>query len=195
MTRKAVVERKTGETAVKLSLNIDGSGRHKVDTSVPFLDHMLTLVARHGMFDLTVQARGDIEVDYHHTVEDVGIVLGQAIRKALGEMKGIRRYGEARTPMDEALAEAAVDISGRPNLVYRVRMPKGKVGEFDVELARDFFKAFSDHAGATVHISVPYGSNLHHIIEAVFKAFARALDMATGMDGRGKGVPSTKGVL
>ncbi len=195
MTRKAKVERSTTETEIKLSLEIDGTGKHKVGTSVPFLDHMLSLTAKHGHFDLTVAAKGDIEVDYHHTVEDVGIVMGQAFKKALGDMKGIRRYGEAKVPMDEALAEAVLDISGRPNLVYKVKMPKGKVGDFDVELAHDFFKAFTDHAGVTLHMNVPYGDNLHHIIEAVFKAFARAMDMATALDARNKGVPSTKGML
>jgi len=195
MARNAKVERNTTETRVKLSLGIDGTGKGKVDTSVPFLDHMLTLTAKHGLFDLTVQAKGDIEVDYHHTVEDVGIVLGQAFKQSLGDMKGIRRYGMAKVPMDEALAEAVVDISGRPNLVYKVKMPKGKVGDFDVELAYDFFKAFTDHAGVTLHINVPYGDNLHHIIEAVFKAFARAMDAATIIDARNKGVPSTKGMI
>jgi len=195
MARKARVERNTAETQIKLSLTLDGAGRHKVATSVPFLDHMLSLMARHGHFDLTVAAKGDIEVDYHHTVEDVGIVLGQALKQALGDMKGIRRYGSAKVPMDEALAEAVVDISGRPGLVYNVKLPKGKVGEFDVELAYDFFKALTNHAGITLHVNVPYGGNLHHIIEAVFKAFGRAMDEAAGLDARARGVPSTKGML
>ncbi|MBI5191496.1 MAG: imidazoleglycerol-phosphate dehydratase HisB [Nitrospirae bacterium] len=195
MPRKARIERNTNETQIKLSLNVDGTGKYKVKTSVPFLDHMLSLMAKHGRFDLDVAAKGDIEIDYHHTVEDVGIVLGQAFRQALGDMKGIRRYGECKVPMDEALAEAALDISGRPWLVYNVNMPKGKVGDFDVELAFDFFKAVTNHAGLTLHVNVPYGDNLHHIIEAVFKAFGRAMDMATTIDPRGGGVPSTKGVL
>lgn len=195
MGRNAGIERNTAETKIKLSLELDGSGSYKVDTSVPFLDHMLALFARHGHFDLTVEASGDIEVDYHHTVEDIGIVLGQALKQALGDMKGIRRYGEAKVPMDEALAEAVVDISGRPGLVYNVGLPKGKVGEFDVELAYDFFKALTNHAGMTLHVSVPYGENLHHIIEAEFKAVARCLDAAASLDPRTKGVPSTKGVL
>ncbi|MBI5696007.1 MAG: imidazoleglycerol-phosphate dehydratase HisB [Nitrospirae bacterium] len=195
MPRKARIERNTNETQIKLSLNVDGTGKYKVKTSVPFLDHMLSLMAKHGRFDLDVAAKGDIEIDYHHTVEDVGIVLGQAFRQALGDMKGIRRYGECKVPMDEALAEAALDISGRPWLVYNVDMPKGKVGDFDVELAFDFFKAVTNHAGITLHVNVPYGDNLHHIIEAVFKAFGRAMDMATTIDPRGGGVPSTKGVL
>ncbi|MHB8173860.1 MAG: imidazoleglycerol-phosphate dehydratase HisB [Nitrospirota bacterium] len=195
MARRAKVERNTAETQIKLSLNLDGAGKYKIDTSVPFLDHMLSLMARHGHFDLTIQAKGDTHVDYHHTVEDVGIVLGQAFRQALGDMKGIARYGFAKVPMDEALAEAVVDISGRPGLVYNVKLPKGKVGDFDVELVYDFFKAFADHAGATLHISVPYGMNLHHIIEAVYKSFGRAMDSATAFDAKTKGIPSTKGKL
>jgi len=195
MGRNAAIERNTAETKIKLSLEVDGTGTYEIRTSVPFLDHMLTLFARHGHFDLKVEASGDIEVDYHHTVEDIGIVLGQALRQALGDMKGIRRYGEAKVPMDEALASAVVDISGRPGLVYNVELPKGKVGEFDVELAYDFFKALTNHAGMTLHVAVPYGENLHHIIEAEFKAVARCLDIATSLDPRTKGVPSTKGVL
>jgi imidazoleglycerol-phosphate dehydratase len=195
MARKARVERNTQETQVKMTLDLDGAGKYGVKTSVPFLDHMLSLMARHGHFDLKVEAKGDIEVDYHHTVEDVGIVLGQAFKQALGDMKGIRRFGEAKVPMDETLAEAVVDISGRPGLVYNVKMPKGKVGEFDVELAYDFFKALTNHAGLTLHVNVPYGDNLHHIIEAIFKAFGRAMDIATALDAKSKGVPSTKGVL
>ena len=195
MSRAAIIERVTQETRIKLSLNVDGSGEAKICTSVPFLDHMLSLMAKHGHFDLHIHAKGDIEVDYHHTVEDVGIVLGQAFRQALGDMKGIRRYGESRVPMDEAMAEAVVDISGRPNLVYNVKLPKGKVGEFDVELAFDFFKAFTNHAQLTLHMNVPYGENLHHIIEAMFKAFGRAMDAATEIDNRYLSVPSTKGML
>jgi imidazoleglycerol-phosphate dehydratase len=195
MARKARVERNTQETQVKMTLDLDGAGKYSVKTSVPFLDHMLSLMARHGHFDLKVEAKGDIEVDYHHTVEDVGIVLGQAFKQALGDMKGIRRFGEAKVPMDETLAEAVVDISGRPGLVYNVKMPKGKVGEFDVELAYDFFRALTNHAGLTLHVNVPYGDNLHHIIEAIFKAFGRAMDIATALDAKSKGVPSTKGVL
>ncbi len=195
MARRAKVERKTTETDIKLSLNLDGAGKYKIDSSVPFLDHMLSLMARHGHFDLTLQARGDTHVDYHHTVEDVGIVLGGAFRQALGDMKGMARYGFAKVPMDEALAEMVVDISGRPGLVYNVKLPKGKVGDFDVELVYDFFKALSDHAGTTIHINVPYGINLHHIIEAIFKSFGRAMDNATVLDARTRGIPSTKGKL
>ena len=195
MSRSATIERNTAETQVNLSLNVDGTGKYEVATSVAFLDHMLSLMARHGLMDLSAKATGDIQVDYHHTVEDVGIVLGQAFRKALGEMKGIRRYGFSKVPMDETLAEVVLDISGRPGLVYNVDMPKGKVGEFDVELAYDFFKAVSNHAGITLHINLVYGDNLHHIIEAIFKAFGRAMSDACGIDPRVSGVPSTKGVL
>ena len=195
MPRSATIERNTSETQINMSLTLDGTGKYEVKTSVPFLDHMLSLMAKHGHFDLHVHAKGDIEVDYHHTVEDVGIVLGQAFRQALGDMKGIRRYGESRVPMDEAMAEAVVDISGRPNLVYNVKLPKGKVGEFDVELAYDFFKALTNHAQLTLHLNVPYGENLHHIIEAMFKAFGRAMDAATEIDNRYLSVPSTKGLL
>ena len=195
MPRSATIERNTSETQINMSLTLDGTGKYEVKTSVPFLDHMLSLMAKHGHFDLHVHAKGDIEVDYHHTVEDVGIVLGQAFRQALGDMRGIRRYGEAKVPMDEAMAEAVVDISGRPNLVYNVKLPKGKVGEFDVELAYDFFKALTNHAQLTLHLNVPYGENLHHIIEAMFKAFGRAMDAATEIDNRYLSVPSTKGLL
>ena len=195
MSRSATVQRKTAETDIKLSLGVDGTGKYEIDTSVPFLDHMLSVMTRHGHFDLHVHAKGDTAVDYHHTVEDVGIVLGQALKTALGDMKGIRRYGTAKVPMDEALAEAVVDVSGRPGLVYNVKLPKAKVGEFDVELGYDFFKALTNHAMVTLHVNVPYGDNLHHILEAVFKAVGRALDDATSLDGRNIGVPSTKGTL
>ena len=195
MTRSATIQRKTNETDINLTLIVDGTGKYEVKTSVPFLDHMLSLMAKHGHFDLHIHAKGDIEIDYHHTVEDVGIVLGQAFKQALGDMAGIRRFGESKVPMDETLAEAVLDISGRPGLVYNVKMPKGKVGDFDVELAYDFFKAVTNHAGITLHINVPYGDNLHHIIEAVFKAFGRAMDSATRIDSRSMGVPSTKGIL
>jgi len=195
MTRSATIQRKTNETDINLTLIVDGTGKYEVKTSVPFLDHMLSLMAKHGHFDLHIHAKGDIEIDYHHTVEDVGIVLGQAFKQALGDMAGIRRFGESKVPMDETLAEAVLDISGRPGLVYNVKMPKGKVGDFDVELAYDFFKAVTNHAGLTLHINVPYGDNLHHIIEAVFKAFGRAMDSATSIDGRSTEIPSTKGLL
>jgi len=195
MTRAAAIERVTKETRIKLSLHVDGKGDAKICTSVPFLDHMLNLFARHGLFDLEVEASGDIDIDFHHTVEDIGIVLGEAFKQALGDKKGIRRYGQATVPMDETLAAVAVDISGRPFLVYNVRLPKVKIGDFDVELAREFFQAFVNHCGLNLHINVMYGENVHHIIEACFKAVARAMDVATQRDPRVEGVMSTKGVL
>src|SRR5512136_1708267 len=195
MSRTATIERITKETQIRLTLAIDGKGEAKVCTSVPFLDHMLNLFARHGLFDLTVEAKGDIDIDFHHTVEDIGIVLGQAFKEALGDKQGIRRYGSALVPMDETLSEVAMDLSGRPYLVYHVQLPKVKIGEFDVELAREFFQAFANHCGLNLHINVMYGDNVHHIIEACFKAFARALDAASQHDPRVVGVMSTKGVL
>ncbi|MBT1071380.1 imidazoleglycerol-phosphate dehydratase HisB [Pelotalea chapellei] len=195
MSRSATIERNTQETKIKLSLDVDGTGKGVVCTSVPFLDHMLNLFARHGLFNLTVEACGDIDIDFHHTVEDIGIVLGEAFKQALGDKKGIRRYGQATIPMDETLASVAIDISGRPYFVYHVTLPKVKIGDFDVELAREFFQAFVNHSGLNLHINVMYGDNVHHIIEACFKAFARAMDAATQMDPRVEGVLSTKGVL
>jgi len=195
MSRKAVIERITKETQIKLSLDIDGSGEARICTSVPFLDHMLDLFARHGLFNLEVEAKGDIDIDFHHTVEDIGIVLGEALKQALGDKQGIRRYGQATVPMDETLASVAVDLSGRPYLVYNVRLPKVKIGEFDVELAREFFQALTNNLAANLHINVMYGDNVHHILEACFKALARALDQATQQDPRIAGVMSTKGKL
>ncbi len=195
MSRTASVERVTKETCIKLSIDLDGSGKGAICTSVPFLDHMLDLFARHGLFDLEIEARGDIDIDFHHTVEDIGIVLGQAIREALGDKKGIRRYGQATVPMDETLASVATDLSGRPYLVYHVTLPKVKIGEFDVELAREFFQALVNNLGANLHINVMYGDNVHHILEACFKATARALDTATQVDPRIQGVMSTKGTI
>ncbi|MDD2365298.1 MAG: imidazoleglycerol-phosphate dehydratase HisB [Desulfuromonadaceae bacterium] len=195
MSRIATIERVTQETRIKLSLAVDGSGTAKVFTSVPFLDHMLNLFSRHGFFDLDVEASGDVDIDFHHTVEDIGIVLGEAFKRALGDKKGIRRYGQSSVPMDETLASVSVDISGRPYLVYHVNLPKVKIGEFDVELAREFFQAFVNNCGLNLHINVMYGDNVHHIIEACFKGFARALDAATQLDPRVEGVMSTKGVL
>lgn len=195
MSRTAQIERITNETRIKLSLLVDGTGEARICTSVPFLDHMLNLFARHGLFNLEVEACGDIDIDFHHTVEDIGIVLGEAFKQALGDKKGIRRYGQASVPMDETLASVVVDISGRPYLVYHVNLPKVKLGEFDVELAREFFQAFTNHCGLNLHINVMYGNNVHHIIEACFKAFARAMDTATQLDPRVKDVLSTKGVL
>lgn len=195
MTRSAELERTTSETRIKLSLDLDGSGKANISSSVSFLDHMLNLFARHGLFDLQLEANGDIDIDFHHTVEDIGIVLGSAVRQALGDKQGIRRYGFARVPMDETLAEVSLDISGRPYLVYQVELPKVKVGDFDVELAREFFQAFTNNCGCNLHINLLYGDNVHHIIEACFKAFARALDTATQRDERISGVMSTKGTL
>lgn len=193
--RKAAVERKTRETAITVAVTIDGSGRGNISSSIPFLDHMLELLAQHGLFDITLEARGDTEVDYHHTVEDIGISLGDCFKKALGDCTGIRRYGEATVPMDESLGRVVLDICNRPNLVFDTPLTKGKVGSFDVELVKEFFSAFVHKSGIALHITVPYGENTHHIIEAIFKSFARALDMATGVDSRIVGVMSTKGEL
>jgi imidazoleglycerol-phosphate dehydratase len=195
MSRTATIERVTQETRIKLTLEVDGTGQGQICTSVPFLDHMLNLFARHGLFDLSVEACGDIDIDFHHTVEDIGIVLGEAFRQALGDKKGIRRYGQATVPMDETLASVAVDVSGRPYLVYHVALPKVKIGDFDVELAREFFQAFANNCGINLHVNVMYGENVHHILEACFKGFARAMDMATQQDARVQGVMSTKGML
>jgi imidazoleglycerol-phosphate dehydratase len=195
MPRDGQVDRKTKETNVKLSLRLEGEGTGKVETGVAFFDHMLTLFLRHGLFDLTVTAKGDIEVDYHHLVEDVGICLGEAFRKALGDMKGITRYGHAVVPMIEALAAVTVDVSARPHLVYRSPLGNEKVGKFDVELVEEFLRAFAQSSGVCLHVNVLYGSNAHHTVEAVFKAFGRAMSAAVRLDPRVKGVPSTKGVL
>ena len=195
MTRTAAIDRSTRETAIKVSLALDGSGQHEIATGVPFFDHMLTQIARHGFFDLTIAARGDLEVDAHHTVEDVGICLGEAFKQALGDKTGIRRYGRGTMPMHEALAAVVLDFSGRPFLVWHVDLPKAQVGSFDLELVEEFFTAFCNHAGANLHVNLAYGDNLHHIVEAVFKAFARALDEATQIDPRVQGVLSSKGAL
>ncbi len=195
MSRTCSLERNTAETRINLSLELEGSGAGAINSPVPFLNHMLQLVARHGHFNLTLEAAGDIDIDFHHTVEDIGIVLGTAVRQALGDKQGIRRYGSARVPMDETLAEVSLDISGRPYLVYNVALPKVKVGDFDVELVREFFQAFANHCGCNLHINLLYGDNVHHIVEACFKAFARALDTATQHDARVSGVLSTKGIL
>jgi imidazoleglycerol-phosphate dehydratase len=195
-TRKAIVKRKTKETDITLELNLDGTGANKVSTTIPFMDHMLSLMAKHGLMDLKLKARGDTHVDFHHTVEDVGIVLGQALKKALGNMKGIRRYGAASVPMDEALAQASLDISGRPYLVYNAALKKrSKIKDFDADLVEDFLQAFVTNAGVTLHVNVPYGRNNHHMLEAAFKALGRALSEAVELNPRVKGVPSTKGKL
>jgi len=194
--RRAAVERKTRETAIRIELGLDGTGRSEVSTGIGFLDHMLELWARHGLFDLTCEASGDLHVDAHHTAEDVGIVLGQAFAEALGEKRGITRFADARVPMEESLAVVAVDISGRGLLSYDVTFPAQKIGEFDVELVGEFLHAFCMNAAVTMHVDVPCGNNSHHIAEAVFKATARALRAAVGIDPRQAGeVPSTKGVL
>jgi imidazoleglycerol-phosphate dehydratase len=195
MSRRAVINRKTTETDISLELDLDVSGQNSIRTPVPFFNHMLIQVAKHGFFNLQVSAQGDVEIDDHHTVEDVGIVLGQAFKKALGDKAGIRRYGQRSIPMDEALASVNIDFSGRPCLVFNLELPKTKVGGFDTELVKEFFVAFASQAEATVHVNLAYGNNLHHIIEAVFKAFGRALDEATAFDPRVAEVPSTKGTL
>ena len=193
--RKAKVERTTSEVKVKVEITLDGGGNYEIDTGIPFFDHMLAQFAKHGYFDLKVSAVGDLEVDYHHTVEDVGLALGDAFLKALGDKKSITRFGEAFVPFDETLAFASVDLSGRPYLVYRVEVPKSKVGEFDLELGEEFFKSFSNTLMCNLHIDLKYGDNLHHNIEAIFKAVGRALDNASGIDTRSTEVPSTKGTL
>lgn len=195
MARSATIERKTRETDIRVSLELDGSGKYEIESPVPFFDHMLTQIARHGFFDLEIRARGDIEIDAHHTVEDLGICLGEAFKKALGDKAGIRRYGRGTMPMHEALASVILDFSGRPFLVFNVDLPKVQVGNFDVELVEEFFTAFCNHSGANIHVNLAYGDNLHHIIEAVFKAFAQALDEATRLDPRIEGVRSSKGTL
>lgn len=193
--RAATIERKTKETEVRVEFCLDGSGVASNDTGIPFLDHMLDALARHGFLDLVVRARGDLEVDQHHTVEDVGLTLGQALRQALGDKRGIRRFGDASCPLDEALVHAVVDLSGRPFLAYGLEMTQDRVGTFDTELVHDFFLALTNEAGMTLHLRQLGGRNAHHIIEAAFKAFARALDRAKELDPRVAGVPSTKGAL
>jgi imidazoleglycerol-phosphate dehydratase len=195
MARSATIERKTRETDIRVCLELDGSGKHEIESPVPFFDHMLTQIARHGFFDLEIRAVGDIEIDAHHTVEDLGICLGEAFKKALGDKAGIWRYGRGTMPMHEALASVILDFSGRPLLVFNVDLPKVQVGNFDVELVEEFFTAFCNHSGANIHVNLAYGDNLHHIIEAVFKAFAQALAEATRPDPRIEGVRSSKGAL
>ena len=195
-TRQASVDRSTKETQISVVLNLDGTGGAELDIGVPFLEHMLDQVARHGMFDLAVKATGDLEIDAHHTVEDVGISLGQAFRQALGDKRGIRRYGHAYVPLDEALSRVVLDFSGRPGLDYQVEYPRARVGEFDVDLLREFFQGFVNHAMVTLHIDNLRGRNSHHIAETIFKAFGRALRVASEPDPRMEGIlPSTKGSL
>jgi len=195
MERTAKVERKTKETEISLGLKINGTGVHKISTGIPFFDHMLTLFAVHGFFDLSLTARGDLEVDSHHTVEDVGLVLGEALDKALGDRKGIKRYGHASTPMDDALSDVSIDLSKRPYLVFHVPDTKETGAIFGITLAREFFRAFATRSGMNLHINVFYGENEHHIIESIFKSAARALDQAVSFDERLKGVRSSKGIL
>lgn len=193
--RIATIERRTKETDIELSLNLDGKGQYSIDTSIPFLDHMLSLMCKHGIFDMKLKAKGDIDVDFHHTVEDIGIVLGKAVKQALGDMKGISRFGQATVPMDEALASVSLDISGRPYLVYKVEFPKkSKIKNFDPHLIEDFLQAFASNSSITLHVLSSYGRNTHHVIEAIFKALGRALRQAVAIDPRVKGVLSTKGV-
>jgi len=193
--RRASVSRTTKETDIQLTLNVDGRGHSEVDTGVPFLNHMLDIFARHGFFDLTVRARGDLDVDQHHTVEDVGLTLGQALKEALGDKAGIRRFGDAVCPLDEALVSVVVDLSGRPFLAYNLQIKHPRVGDFDTELVHDFLLALTNQVGMNLHLNQIQGRNPHHIIEAGFKAFARALDKAKQVDSRVQGVLSTKGTL
>jgi imidazoleglycerol-phosphate dehydratase len=193
--RKTAVRRKTKETEVVLKLNLDGSGKHSIQTGIPFFDHMLSLLAYHSRMDLSLKAKGDIGVDAHHTVEDVGICLGNGIREALGEAKGIQRYGMAMIPMDETLVTVAMDFSMRPCLVFQMKLRRMKIGTFDPELVEEFFRALCNHARITLHINLLYGRNSHHMVEAVFKGFGRALREAVSFDPRSSRVPSTKGVL
>ena len=195
MGRTGKTERKTKETKISVALNLDGAGKAEIETGMPFFNHMLDIFTRHGLFDIEIQAKGDIEVDYHHTVEDVGLTLGETFKKALGDKHGIRRFGEASCPLDETLAKVVVDLSGRPFLSYQVKIRPGRVGDFDTDLPHEFFQAFANELGMNLHIDVIRGENPHHIIEACFKALARAMDMATQLDPRIQGVLSTKGSL
>lgn len=195
MGRTGRVERKTKETEIVASVDLEGSGKTNIETGMPFFNHMLDSFSRHGLFDIELRARGDLEVDYHHTVEDVGLALGEAFKKALGDKQGIRRFGEASCPLDETLAKVVIDLSGRPYLSYNVKIRPGRVGSFDTDLPHEFYAAFTNQLGMNLHIDVIRGENPHHIIEACFKAFARAMDMATGFDERIRGVLSTKGSL
>lgn len=196
MDRKAAIHRKTKETEIELNLNLDGKGISEIKTGVPFLDHMLTLAAAHGFMDIEISGRGDIEIDDHHTVEDLGICMGMAIKEATGDKKGIKRYGHAIVPMDDALAMVAIDISNRPYLAYRVSVDKSKTGRFDIGLIEEFFRALVNYAGITMHVDLIAGKDPHHVAESIFKAFGRALDAATSAESRLEGeVPSTKGML
>lgn len=194
--RTASVERNTNETQISIQLNLDGTGQSSLNTGLPFFEHMIDQIARHGMLDLTINAKGDLEIDAHHTVEDVGITLGQAFSQAIGDKKGIVRYGHAYVPLDEALSRVVIDFSGRPGLEFRAQFPRARVGDFDVDLTHEFFQGFVNHANVTLHIDSITGDNSHHIAETIFKAFGRALRMAAAPDERMQGiVPSTKGSL
>lgn len=195
MARSSNIHRKTGETEIEIKLTIDGTGKTDVTTKIPFFDHMLTLFGRHSLTDLTVKAEGDIEVDFHHTVEDTGIALGQAFAKALGDKSGIRRYGWAYLPMDETLARVVVDFSGRPYLEYRAPSDVASIGNFSFQLVEEFLRGFSVHAGCNLHAEIMYGRDAHHMAEAIFKGLAKAVDQACQLDPRVKGIPSTKGML
>ena len=195
MGRKAKTSRKTKETEITVNLDLDGSGTAEIQTGIPFFNHMLEIFTRHGLFDIEIKAQGDIEVDYHHTVEDVGLVLGQAFKEGLGDKQGIARFGDASVPLDETLAQVVVDLSGRPYLSYNVKIRPGRVGDFDTDLPHEFFQAFANQLGMNLHINVVQGENPHHIIEACFKALARAMEKATRINPRIKGVLSTKGSL
>ncbi|ANF95188.1 imidazoleglycerol-phosphate dehydratase HisB [Paenibacillus bovis] len=194
-TRQAEVSRKTNETNIQLAFQVDGTGQAEIETDVPFLNHMLDLFTKHGHFDLKLKAQGDIEIDDHHTVEDIGICLGQTLREALGDKRGIKRYASVFVPMDEALAQVVIDVSNRPHFEYRAEYPSSQVGSFQVELVHEFLWKLALEARITLHVIVHYGQNTHHMIEAVFKALGRAIDEATSIDPRVTGVPSTKGVL
>ncbi len=195
MSRTAKVHRKTSETDVVVELNLDGIGRHTLQTQIPFLDHMLAQLATHGLFDLDIEARGDLQVDLHHTVEDVGIALGDAFAQAMGDKRGIRRFASACVPLDEALARVALDISGRPYLLYEAPQLQGQIGSFDAALVKEFMRALAMNMKANLHVAVLYGENLHHCVEAIFKALAKSLDQATAIDPRIAEIPSTKGSL
>lgn len=196
MKRSASVSRKTNETDINIEINLDGSGKSSIDTGIPFLDHMFNLMSAHGFMDLQISAAGDTDIDYHHTIEDLGICLGMAVSKALEDKKGIRRYGQASVPMDEAMSSVVIDISNRPYLAYRVSIGNSKTGNFDIQLLEEFFRAFVNYSGITMHVDLLSGKDAHHVSESIFKAFGRALDIATSIEKRLNGnIPSTKGVL
>ncbi len=195
MDRCSQIKRVTNETQIEVSLVLDGAGQGVIQTPIPFMDHMLAQLSRHGYFDLTIKAKGDTHIDFHHTVEDLGIALGQAFDKALGDKKGLRRFAQASVPLNEALVNCVVDLSGRSFFVFNIDLPKAKLGTFDAELVSEFFQAFAANCGVTLHFNAPYWDNLHHVVEASFKAFAKAMDQACSLDPRSNAIPSTKGTL